>query len=75
LRLRARPRLPTPTPTEFNLDPEFKRESLWTGSVLKPAVANIDTRFGLWLYQHGLLRPLDAAELSGSPPRSPWSRR
>jgi predicted ATPase len=29
--------MPIPAGTEFNLDPEFKRESLWTGPVLKPA--------------------------------------
>jgi predicted ATPase len=29
--------MPVPANTAFNLDPEFKRESLWTGPVLKPS--------------------------------------
>ena len=29
--------MPVPAHTAFNLDPEFKREALWTGPVLKPA--------------------------------------
>jgi predicted ATPase len=29
--------LPVPANTQFNLDPEFKREALWTGPYLRPA--------------------------------------
>jgi predicted ATPase len=38
--------MPIPTPTEFNLDPEFKRECLWTGSVLKPKALLADRHNG-----------------------------
>jgi predicted ATPase len=38
--------MPIPTPTEFNLDPEFKRECLWTGPVLKPAALLADRHNG-----------------------------
>jgi predicted ATPase len=38
--------LPIPTRTEFNLDPEFKREALWTGPVLKPSTLLADRHNG-----------------------------
>jgi predicted ATPase len=38
--------LPVPTRTEFNLDPEFKREALWTGPVLKPSALLADRHNG-----------------------------
>ena len=38
--------LPIPANTEFNLDPEFKRECLWTGSVLKPSTLLADRHNG-----------------------------
>ncbi|HWM06399.1 MAG TPA: AAA family ATPase [Actinophytocola sp.] len=38
--------LPIPIKTEFNLDPEFKRESLWSGAVLKPSTLLADRHSG-----------------------------
>jgi predicted ATPase len=38
--------LPIPGSTEFNLDPEFKREALWTGPVLKPSALLADRHNG-----------------------------
>ncbi|MCR6487636.1 AAA family ATPase [Amycolatopsis sp. OK19-0408] len=34
--------LPVPTETMFNLDPEFKREAVWSGPVLRPAALLAD---------------------------------
>jgi predicted ATPase len=34
--------MPIPTETAFNLDPEFKRECVWHGAVLKPAALLAD---------------------------------
>ncbi|MGH3880254.1 MAG: AAA family ATPase [Actinophytocola sp.] len=38
--------MPIPAVTEFNLDPEFKRECLWRGPVLKPATLLADRANG-----------------------------
>ncbi|HEY7593336.1 MAG TPA: AAA family ATPase [Actinophytocola sp.] len=38
--------LPVPTTTAFNLDPEFKREALWAGPVLKPSTLLADRHNG-----------------------------
>jgi len=38
--------MPIPIVTEFNLDPEFKRECLWRGAALKPATLLADRANG-----------------------------
>jgi predicted ATPase len=60
--------LPIPTPTEFGLDPEIKRECLWHGSLLRPAALLVDRRAGGvrirgddgWQDAAGWLRPYDS---------------
>ncbi|HYS38575.1 MAG TPA: AAA family ATPase [Pseudonocardiaceae bacterium] len=39
--------LPVPGDTEFNLDPQIKRESVWTGPVLRPAKLLTDRHNGI----------------------------
>lgn len=38
--------MPSPASTQFNLDPEFKRECLWTGPVLEPRAILADRHNG-----------------------------
>ncbi len=39
--------LPVPGDTEFNLDPQIKRECVWTGAVLRPATLLADRHNGI----------------------------
>jgi predicted ATPase len=39
--------LPVPGETQFNLDPQIKRESVWTGPVLRPATLLADRHNGI----------------------------
>ncbi len=56
-------------PSMFNLDPEIKRESIWSGPVLRPAatlsdragaVVKLRGASGSWSRAHGTLRPYDS---------------
>ena len=70
--------LPKPLPTMFNLDPEIKVESLWTGEVLRPATlfaerrgpgVRVRARSSAWQQAHAALRPFDSMLTHCSDPR------
>ncbi|HEV7975742.1 AAA family ATPase [Amycolatopsis sp.] len=70
--------LPTPHETQFNLDPEVKRESVWTGPVFKPASLLADrhgTRVltrdetGAWAGEPDTIRPTDSMLSEFADPR------
>jgi predicted ATPase len=50
----------------FLHDPEIKRECIWNGEILRPSALLVDNDgwFEVEMQQRGLLRPLEAAELS-----------
>lgn len=60
---------PAGGPSLFDLDPEIKRESIWSGPVLRPAAVLSDRAgaavklrgaSGTWSRAHGALRPYDS---------------
>ena len=70
--------LPTPHETQFNLDPEVKRESVWTGPVLRPVSLLADrhgsrvlTRdeTGAWAGEPDTIRPTDSMLSEFADPR------
>lgn len=61
--------LPMPADSAFALDPEIKRECVWSGAALRPAALLVDRRGssvrlrqpdGMWSTSHGTLRTYDS---------------
>jgi predicted ATPase len=70
--------LPTPGQSQFDLDPEVKRESVWTGPVFRPATLLADrhgTRVltrdetGAWAGEPDTIRPTDSMLSEFADPR------
>ncbi|MBB5873192.1 putative ATPase [Allocatelliglobosispora scoriae] len=73
--------MPVGTHSAFNLDPEIKREVIWTGPILRPAtllterggtVVRIRSADGSWQEKHSFVQPFDSmlSELA-DPQRAP----
>lgn len=71
--------LPVPVGSAFGLDPEIKRESIWSGPVLRPATTLVDRRgpnlratdaTGQWQSVAATLTPYDSMMTAFSDPRS-----